>query len=45
MGWDNSFTHGIFVHEEQGERKEESLDMVKPWRINSRESWTILECI
>jgi hypothetical protein len=38
MGWDNSFRHSVFVHEEQVERKKESLELVHPWRENSRAS-------
>jgi hypothetical protein len=41
MGWDNNFTHSIFVHEEQVERKKESLELVHPWRENSRACWSI----
>jgi hypothetical protein len=33
------------VHEEQVERKKESLELVQPWRENSRASWRILEHI
>jgi hypothetical protein len=29
------------VHEEQVERKKESLELVQPWRENSRASWSI----
>jgi hypothetical protein len=42
MGRDNNFTHWDFVHEEQVERKKASLDLVQPWRENSRECWSIL---
>jgi hypothetical protein len=33
------------VHEEQVERKKESLELVQPWRVNSRASWSVLEHI
>jgi hypothetical protein len=31
------------VHEEQVERKKESLELVQPWRVNCRACWIILE--
>ena len=36
------FTHSFFVHEQQVERKKESLELVQPWRENSRASWSII---
>jgi hypothetical protein len=33
------------VHEEQVESKKKRLDLVHPWRANSRESWSVLENI
>jgi hypothetical protein len=42
MGWGNIFRKSSFVHEEQVERKEESLELVLPWRVSSRESWSVL---
>jgi hypothetical protein len=41
MGWDNSFRQSSFVRDEQVEIKEESLDLVHPWRENSRVGWSI----
>jgi hypothetical protein len=41
MGWDNNFTHGVLVHEEQVESKKQSLKLVQPWRENSRAHWSI----
>jgi hypothetical protein len=32
MGWEFFFRYSIFVHEEEVERKEESLELVHPWR-------------
>jgi hypothetical protein len=29
------------VHEEKVERKKESLELVHPWRVNSRACWSI----
>jgi hypothetical protein len=31
----------VFVHEQQVERKKESLELVQPWRVNSRACWSI----
>jgi hypothetical protein len=45
MGGDNSFTQSVFVYEEKVKRKKESLESVQPWRENSREIWSVLECI
>jgi hypothetical protein len=33
------------VHEEKVESNKESLELVKPWSENSRESWSVLEHI
>jgi hypothetical protein len=33
------------VHEERVERNKESLELVQPWRENSREIWSVLEHI
>jgi hypothetical protein len=41
MGRDNNFYTLSFVHEEQVERKKESLELVQPWRENSRACWSI----
>jgi hypothetical protein len=41
MGCGNNFTQGVFVHEEQVERKKESLELVKPWRDNYRAYWSV----
>jgi hypothetical protein len=38
---DNIFTHGVFVHEQQIESKKESLELVQPWRENSRACWNV----
>jgi hypothetical protein len=35
----------VFVHEQQVERKKESLELEHPWRVNSRACWSILESI
>jgi hypothetical protein len=36
MGCYNSFTDGVFVHEQQVEAKKENLELEHPWRENSR---------
>jgi hypothetical protein len=35
------YTFSFFVHEEQVERKKESLELEHPWRENSRACWSI----
>jgi hypothetical protein len=45
MGWNNNFRESSFVHEEKVESKKEILEMVHPWRVNFRESWSVLEHI
>jgi hypothetical protein len=44
MHWDTNFTQQFWVNEEKVERKKERLELVQPWRVNYRESWSILEC-
>jgi hypothetical protein len=36
MGWESSFALSFFVHEGKGERKNDSLELVQPWRENYR---------
>jgi hypothetical protein len=45
MGWDNNFRQSSFFHEEKVESKKESMELVKPWSVNSRSRWSVLENI
>jgi hypothetical protein len=45
MGSNNSFRQSMFLHEEQEERRKESLELVHSWRTNSRAYWSILKHI
>jgi hypothetical protein len=41
MGHDNNFRESMFLHEQQVERKKESMELERPWRVNSRVCWSV----
>jgi hypothetical protein len=41
MGCYNNFRHSFFRHEQQVERKKESLELEKPWRATFLACWSI----
>jgi hypothetical protein len=41
MGNYKNFRQTMFLHEQQGESKKESLELEHPWRVNSRACWSV----